>query len=353
MKNFLFLMSCSTVIFSHSFSFAQYPTIWAKGGGEKNVNWNIVLKNQNPDEPGNYACNGPCSQSVEVLKASSTLAPQGNKNYSIRNLNDNDPRTAWVEGKPDYGIGEYFEVRSVDVNCIYNGYQSSVESWKNNSRVKKFKVYKNSKPICFLMLVDEMGYQIFTLPGGKNYNYDQPPVFRFEIMDIYPGLKWSDVAISHVDLVLCCFSANTIILTDHQGVFAKDLEAGDPVYTLDLASQQLSETEITQTTEQTHHQLLKITTVSREITLTPWHPLYFKDHGFQSIATMIHVIGEKEYGSLEGKLEVLIWNEDLQKTEYQSIKKIEEINGTFQTYQIMGLREGTTFVADGFVTRVY
>ena len=64
-------------------------------------------------------------------KASSTLKGQGSKNYSIKNLIDDNPMTAWVEGVTGYGIGEWFEIKG-KANIIYNGYQSSPTNWKNN-----------------------------------------------------------------------------------------------------------------------------------------------------------------------------------------------------------------------------
>ena len=186
-------------------------TIYARGGDGRNVNWPAIKIEEEKDKDGPGFFYMGCSQGCTPLRASSTLPGQGAKSYSVSHLNDQNPMTAWVEGKSDYGIGEYFEIKAVDLNTIYNGYQSSPTNWLNNSRVKKFKVYKNNQPICYLVLTDEMGNQRFDLPVNKDYDWDHLSTFRFEIMEVYPGNKWPDVAISEMDLALCCFSTNTTI----------------------------------------------------------------------------------------------------------------------------------------------
>jgi hypothetical protein len=133
------------------------------------------------------------------LKASSVLASQGKKNYDVKNLSDDDPTTAWVEGSADYGIGEFFEYSDYTLSGdgtihVLNGYQSSKSSWENNSRVKRLEISYNGKGVCVVELLDQMGIQTFSLPealasGG---------VLRLTIADVYPGLKFKDTAISGV-----------------------------------------------------------------------------------------------------------------------------------------------------------
>ena len=107
-------------------------------------------------------------------------------------------------GEEGYGIGTYITAKG-RINRIYNGYQRSPQSWAMNSRVKKFKVYKNGEPLCYLVLKDEMGAQ--QLP---DYEYTEDyDVFQFEIMEAYAGSKWADVAISEMLGAGCCFQRNT------------------------------------------------------------------------------------------------------------------------------------------------
>ncbi len=149
---------------------SSLPTVRAIGGEGTNVNWPAIKIEEEKDRDGPGFFYRDCSQGVEVVRASSTLAGQGTKSYGIKNVSDQNPMSAWVEVKSDYGIGESFEVKSPGVNVMYNGYQSSPANWKNNYRVKKFKVYKDNKPVCYLILTDEMGAQRFELPTIKDYS---------------------------------------------------------------------------------------------------------------------------------------------------------------------------------------
>jgi hypothetical protein len=129
------------------------------------------------------------------VKSSSSLAPQGSKNYKSSNLSDDNPTTAWVEGKEGYGLGEWFEI---DANymttgefTILNGYQSSKSAYQNNSRVKKLVVFLNGKEIGDVQLLDYFGAQTFRLPTKNIHG-----MLKFVIVDVYKGLKYSDTAIS-------------------------------------------------------------------------------------------------------------------------------------------------------------
>ena len=149
--------------------------------------------------------NGNCP--VFDTYASSTLIDEKDKyNYSSENITDMDPRTAWVEGEEGYGIGEYIEfngynsIWSGTQIVILNGFQKSINLWKNNSRVKTFKVYADNIPICFLELEDIMGYQVINLQ--PLIDVGDISIIRLEIYDVYKGEKWKDVCIS--DIFISC-----------------------------------------------------------------------------------------------------------------------------------------------------
>ena len=59
-----------------------------------------------------------CLGEVGKIVASSTLRPQGSKNYRATNLYDFDHETAWVEGVKGYGIGQWIEYQGVGGNSI-------------------------------------------------------------------------------------------------------------------------------------------------------------------------------------------------------------------------------------------
>ena len=212
------------------------PTIKADAITSKYMVWGKepVASQEGPTDTwtwNSYMCDGPPSENI---KASSTLAPQGKVKYLASNVCDDNPNTAWVEGNADYGIGEYLEFkdwgpRGNGTISILNGYQSSKASWENNSRVKKIKVSINGKDYCIIELSDVMGVQTIDLPSNllnilqgesKEVNSDSEVpegaasvndgsgkivysipftgTLRFTIMEVYPGLKWKDTAISGI-----------------------------------------------------------------------------------------------------------------------------------------------------------
>jgi len=161
------------------------------------------------------------SRPLGSLEASSCLESQGVNNYDINNIVDINLKTAWVEGKNDYGIGEFFTY-SIEFDPdtkfggsgqffgkleVFNGYCKNEKLWEQNSRVKQLKVYLNSTPLCIIELQDTWQYQsVYIGHYFKNLaadkNLDAKNVLKngdrlkFEIVEIYPGTKYKDVAIS-------------------------------------------------------------------------------------------------------------------------------------------------------------
>ncbi len=330
----------------------EIPVIEAVGGRGTNVDWATLEKEANADPDGPGFFEGDCVESVSSDRASSTLASQGKNNYDLKNLSDYNPMTAWVEGKSDYGIGEYFEVTGMNVNTIYNGYQSTANNWKNNSRVKRFKVYKDNKPLCLLDLTDEMGVQIFELPRTADES-NASHRFRFEIVDVYKGLKYSDVAISEIQLTQCCMAGGTRILSASDQTDIAAIEQGNVIYGVDLVSGTVTKSEILKVTKQTHLTVIKISTDSQQIEVTPNHPLYLKAYGFISIERYMQLKGLTHYQDLVNTTEVLTLHPETGEQVYKKISSIEEIHGVFETYSILKLSQGETYVANGFVTRIY
>lgn len=191
-------------------SSSDIPLVKAKATSkDKYFDWGSrpVETEDGPADPWtmpHMMCQGPPFMDGQ-LKASSSLAAQANKDYSANNICDDNPTTAWVEGHPDYGIGEYLELNWTPMGngeiSILNGYQISKSTWEDNSRVKKLKVSIAGKDICQIELADVMGIQKFEIPGlviadSKGYDYKIDGAIRFTIQEVYPGLKWKDTAIS-------------------------------------------------------------------------------------------------------------------------------------------------------------
>jgi len=360
------------ILFFPIFTISQnIPTIYSHGGMSPDE-WEYyvdeTMENFDSDGPDFVdfgIIENPCSQGVFIKRASSTLAPHKSNNYDIENIQDYNHKTAWVEGKSDYGIGEYFIV-SGDVNIIYNGYQKSEWVWQSNSRVKKFKVYKDNKPICYLKLHDLMGGQYFSLPEDydtEGDGYDTPsyyaddesgPRFKFEIVEVYEGDKWKDVAITHIDLQGCCLLGQSIITDSHNNYQQiSKINKGDFIKTMDLKSGKVTKAKVNQVFNQKHYALLEIKTKKQSIKATKDHPFYVKNYGLISLREILKIKRLHDYNELSNQFEILVWNETKNKTEYEIITQINIIEGEFETYTILDLENGQNFIANGFVTSTY
>ena len=145
-------------------------------------------------------CSWYCGGGNYKIKASSSLGDS----YKAEFANDLSYKTAWVEGKKDEGIGEYLEYyfkndspRITEI-IISNGYMKSEETWKNNNRVKKLKLYVNGVPFGILNLKDSRTDQYFevgTLGHNKN---GTDLILKFEILEVYKRRKYNDTAITEI-----------------------------------------------------------------------------------------------------------------------------------------------------------
>ena len=145
-------------------------------------------------------CSWYCGGGNYKIKASSSLGDS----YKAEFANDLSYKTAWVEGKKDEGIGEYLEYyfkndspRITEI-IISNGYMKSEETWKNNNRVKKLKLYVNGVPFGILNLKDSRTDQYFEI-GTLGHNKNRTDlILKFEILEVYKGSKYNDTAITEI-----------------------------------------------------------------------------------------------------------------------------------------------------------
>lgn len=174
----------------------------------------LIVDSQNDTEESYWeiigaGCSWYCAGGPKEITASSFLAPQGENDYAPENAHDLDYESAWAEGTKGYGIGEYlvytFDGASPRITEIkfVNGYVKSETAYKNNSRVKKLKVYYNGQVIAILNLKDIRGTQSFKFdPIGfqdrTNLSNAKDWTLKFEIMEVYEGLKYQDVVISEI-----------------------------------------------------------------------------------------------------------------------------------------------------------
>lgn len=195
--------------------------LWAKMAKGNDIKLSKSEKEQlkNCDEEENYwdilgaGCSWYCGGGLETASTSSYLKKQGNTNYIAKNANDLSYKTAWVEGVPGYGIGEYLtydfppENPRITKIIVVNGYAKSEKAWNENSRAKQLKVYLDDKPIALLNLQDTRKEQIFTLKqpigNGNRANYKALQLkprwkLKFEITSVYKGHKFDDTAITEI-----------------------------------------------------------------------------------------------------------------------------------------------------------
>ena len=145
-------------------------------------------------------CSWYCGGGNYKIKASSSLGDS----YKAEFANDLSYKTAWVEGKKDEGIGEYLEYyfkndspRITEI-IISNGYMKSEETWKNNNRVKKLKLYVNDVPFGILNLKDSRTDQYFEI-GTLGHNKNRTDlILKFEILEVYKGSKYIHTDITQI-----------------------------------------------------------------------------------------------------------------------------------------------------------
>jgi hypothetical protein len=65
----------------------------------------------------------------------------------------------------------------------------------------KFKLYINNKPYAILELADTTAVQTFSIPPTRSTVKNKDLILTFDIMEIYKGDKYIDVAVSEINLI--------------------------------------------------------------------------------------------------------------------------------------------------------
>ena len=137
--------------------------------------------------------------------------PHNKLRYGAAQAHDFNLNTAWVEGVEGDGVGESLEytivAESGDLRVtgliMFNGYRKSKELWQDNSRAKRLKMYVDGKPYGVINLKDAFNYQTVNV-GDVKLKPKKKTTLRFEIMEVYKGRKYSDTAITEIELDGCC-----------------------------------------------------------------------------------------------------------------------------------------------------
>ena len=369
--------------FNSEESFEKCRVVWDKISSEKRTSKEFTAEEKNilkycdetKDEIWDVvsgACSWYCGGGPKKITSSSFLKSQGDNTYEPKNAHDLNYKTAWVEGVAGYGIGEYLEYHFAPESpriteiIVVNGYVKSRASWENNSRVKQLKLYINDKPHAILNLMDVYAEQSFILePIGNSNRKDLALLkklpdwtLKFEIIDVYKGNKYDDVAITEIyfsGLDVHCFIKGTkITLPNKSTMNIEDLKVGDKVLTYDYSKNQLIEATIEKLEKVIHSGLVTyIFENGLEITGTADHPFKINGKGWSSLSPKkseqykgIENIQKIEIGDL---FEIIEETNELKTNRLVSIKYQEEPQ---ETYTISKLDFGDNFIANGFIVAV-
>lgn len=154
---------------------------------------------------GGVGCSWYCGGGPYKITSNSYLKEQASINYKPNNLHDFNLYTAWVpdttNGITGKKINFHFKPLTPRVNeiTIYNGYIKSLDLWKANSRVKKFKLYINNVFYAVLNLSDTTASQSFTIDPIQSKDKKKDLILTLEITEVYSGTKYRDVAVSEIN----------------------------------------------------------------------------------------------------------------------------------------------------------
>jgi len=298
-----------------------------------------------------------CMESrVYKIFASHYLKPQGKNNYKPYYLYNFDLEGAWATTG---GVGEYIIYKlhgGQDITHINiaNGYVKDKKTWKNNSRVKKLKVYLNGKFFAILNLKDTQ-FNSFAIDEIKT-NIDGIEI-RFEILEIYKGDKYNDIAISEIYFnrdVRCCFTKGTKISTLKSNIAIENLKIGDKILTYDMKTKKIKETTIKKLAKQKHNNIVTYTFKDgKSVTTTTDHPFMIESKGWSSLTPKIskNYKGMKEIKKIKTGDQFKFFTKDNKITTNKLIN-IKYLNTEKMTYTISELSSGNNFIANGFLVSV-
>lgn len=136
---------------------------------------------------------------VAAVAASSSLEPEGATTYDAANLIDGDPTTAWNEGEPGDGEGQWVDLvlerpSIVTGVLLWNGYQSG-DFYAQHNRVRRVQLVLGDDRTFAVQLLDRRGPQAINLPEPVTTSR-----IRLEIAGTFPGSIYNDAALSELEV---------------------------------------------------------------------------------------------------------------------------------------------------------
>ncbi|MBR1765513.1 MAG: hypothetical protein IJ745_00560 [Bacteroidales bacterium] len=152
------------------------------------------------------ACSWYCGGMIDTVTATSAKAADSTT-YIGANAHDWDIFSAWLTAEDNNGVGAMltytFPARCPRITTvlIHNGYLRTADDWLDYSRVKQLRVYYDGKRYADLLLDDTRDLQEFDV-GVLGFIHDEertaPWTLCFEIMEVYPGRKYTNAAITEL-----------------------------------------------------------------------------------------------------------------------------------------------------------
>ena len=135
---------------------------------------------------------------VADIEASSAVPADPDTTYDAANLVDDDPTTAWNEGVPGDGQGEWVELALEDAGLVtgvlvWNGYQSG-DFYAQHNRVRELRLILDDRTFS-VELLDRRGPQAINLPEPVPAER-----IRLEIAEVFPGTVYNDAALSELQV---------------------------------------------------------------------------------------------------------------------------------------------------------
>jgi len=301
-------------------------------------------------------CSWYCGGGPYKILASSEL---DSVKYKADNIHDFNLLTGWVEGKSDYGIGEYiefyFKPGSPRVNklIVYNGYFKNQNLWESNSRIKKAKLYINDKIYAYLDFLDINAPQSFSIDPINSTVENQDLILKIEIAEICKGTKYSDVVVSEINfdgLDVHCFAKGTKIqLADNSTKNIENLKIGEFVAYMDFETKTLKSAKIEKTEKVIHHGLVTYRFESGlTITATQDHPFKIDNKGWASLKPN----KSKQYKGFENINKIDIGDFFLTINGKDKLVSIDFLKGDQETYTISKLSSGDNYIANGLIVGI-
>ena len=301
-------------------------------------------------------CSWYCGGGPYKILASSEL---DSIKYKADNVHDFNLFTGWVEGKSDYGIGEYieffFKPNSPRVNKLifYNGYFKNQNLWESNSRIKKAKLYINGKQYAILDFQDINAPQSFSIDPINSKIENQDLILKIEIVEVYKGTKYSDVVVSEINfdgLDVHCFAKGTKVqLANNSTENIENLKIGDLIAYMDLETNQIKSAKIEKLEKVIHHGLVKYKFESGiEITATQDHPFRIENKGWASLTPD----KSEKYRGFDNIEKLNIGEIFLTTNGTDKLISIDFLESDQETYTISKLSSGDNFIANGLIVGI-